>query len=75
MKKELEIRLSAWDSKCTDGCCYDAGVKLFLNGEQLERSDNIEGSDYIGEQVDEALIAVLTKLGYKVNISYGEEDL
>ena len=36
-KQKLKIELVHWDYTCGDGCCYDYGVRLKLNGEELEQ--------------------------------------
>lgn len=71
MKKtdELLIELEEWDSTCGDGCCYNYGINIFINGEQIEDED--------GSSPQQLLKAVLNKLGYtnvKVEYKYDEQD-
>ena len=65
MKKtdELLIELEDWDSTCGDGCCYNYGINIFINGEQIEDED--------GSNPHQLLTAVLNKLGYtNVQVKY-----
>lgn len=78
MKDKLKIELIDWDYTCGDGCCYMYGTRLKLNGEELEHPDYPEQHDnsYVGCDVENALTAVLTKLGYEVDFTreYDTED-
>lgn len=58
----LEIDLIDWDHTCGDGCCYTYGQDITLNGEKLNEQN--------AEDSKNALTAVLTKLGYNVEINY-----
>ena len=70
MKEKLNIELIHWDYTCGDGCCYNYGVKLKLNGEELKHPNpEQQDNSYIGDEVNNALIAVLTKLGYEVEVT------
>jgi hypothetical protein len=61
--EELLIELEEWDHTCNDGCCYDYGVNIFVNGEQIEDED--------GSNPHQLLKAVLNKLGYTdVRVEY-----
>ena len=61
--EELLIELEEWDHTCNDGCCYDYGVNIFVNGEQIEDED--------GSNPHQLLTAVLNKLGYTdVRVEY-----
>ena len=31
------IELNSWEYECGDGCCYDYGLELIVNGESLTR--------------------------------------
>lgn len=70
--KELKIELVSWDYTCGDGCCYDYGTVIKLNGEELEHPDSSKKdympNNYVGDDVGLSLRAVLEKLGYNVNI-------
>ena len=58
----LEIDLIDWDHTCGDGCCYTYGQDITLNGEKLDEQN--------AEDSKNALTAILTKLGYNVEINY-----
>lgn len=59
---KIIINLEEWDSACGDGCCYNYGTNIYINGEALEED---------GHSPHDLLWAVLTYLGYKdVNINY-----
>jgi hypothetical protein len=60
--KELNITLKSWDYTCGDGCCYDYGLDIYVNGEKLDESN--------ADDSENALKAVLEHLGYKINISH-----
>jgi hypothetical protein len=61
--EELLIELEEWDHTCNDGCCYDYGVNIFVNGEQIEDED--------GSNPHQLLKVVLNKLGYtNVQVEY-----
>ena len=59
--KTVKIKFKTWDFTCGDGCCYDYGVNLFIDGVELEAQ---------GDCAESSLIAVLTHLGYKVEIEH-----
>lgn len=63
--QEINIELRDWDYTCGDGCCYDYGVELVINGE----STNGEDSSYIGDNVKRALEEVLKVTGFKFKIN------
>lgn len=50
------IEFKSWDYTCSDGCCYDAGTSLSINGEEV--CDNV---DLL--QPDQLVELVLEKLG------------
>jgi len=61
--EELLIKLEEWDHTCDDGCCYNYGTNIYINGEYLEDED--------GTSQSQLLTAVLNKLGYKnVQVEY-----
>ena len=72
-KKKIKIELRNWDYTCGDGCCTDYGVSLFMDGKEMEHPDSTEGdyipNQYIGDDVSLALLSILTKLGYDVEIT------
>ena len=59
--EELNIEIREWEHRCADGCCFEYGEEIYLNGKQLGRSNS-------GEDVEQSLKLVLEDLGYKVNI-------
>lgn len=60
--QDLKIELEDWDHTCGDGCCYNYGQDIYLNGEKLDESN--------AEDSVRALKAVLTELGYEVEINH-----
>lgn len=70
--KKLNIELRSWDYTCGDGCCTDYGTEIFLDGELLEHplstKEEPMSGQYIGDSVEDSLLAVLYKLGYEVEI-------
>jgi hypothetical protein len=60
-KSPLKIDLKWWQHTCGDGCCYTDGMDIFLNDEKLDEQN--------AEDSKNALTAILTKLGYKFEIS------
>lgn len=75
-EQEINIELVHWSHTCADGCCYNSGTELHLDGEALLHPDGIETSNgYLGEDVETGLTAVLKKLGYnniKITRKYEE---
>jgi hypothetical protein len=65
--KKLKITLESWDYTCGDGCCTDYGTKLYLNDKELEHPDPEQwNNNYLGDDVETSLHAVLKELGYEV---------
>ena len=58
-KKKVQIVLNDWDYTCGDGCCYNYGVEIIVDGELLEED---------GSNPNQLLEAVLNKLGYEVEL-------
>ena len=58
-KQKVEIVLNEWDYTCGDGCCYDWGVDVIVNGEEMEHKN---------EDTETILRQVLEHLGYEVDI-------
>lgn len=52
----MEIRLKPESFECGEGCCWDIGVRLFIDGE--------DAGFYLTEEL--ALISVLTRLNCTV---------
>lgn len=53
---DKELTIEEWDWECDDGCCYEYGVNLYLNNEEVAR----EGT------LSEALLEFVRKLGYTI---------
>ncbi len=70
--KKLKIQIKDYDYTCADGCCSDTYRTIVLNGEELEHpdstKDNYISNIYLGYDVELSLRAVLSKLGYEVEI-------
>lgn len=64
--KPIKINIKPYEYECGDGCCYDRGDIIYVNGEQL--GDIPYGS------VENALQLVLSHLGYEVEIEGLNED-
>jgi len=63
----LKIKLEDWDSKCSDGCCFDYGTKIYLNDKELEHpNEKIKDNSYVGSDTQTAIHAILKELGYEV---------
>ena len=56
----LKIEIEDWDSNCGDGCCYEWGTIVRVNGIEI----NTTGL------ADDMLRTVLEHLGHKVDIDY-----
>ena len=68
-KPKLKIELQDWEYTCGDGCCTSYGTRIILNGEELEHPDEEQFDNrYLGTDVETALLSVLKKLGYEVEI-------
>jgi hypothetical protein len=56
----LKIEIEDWDYNCGDGCCYEWGSTVTVNGVKLETNG----------LADDFLRKVLEHLGYKIDIDY-----
>lgn len=61
----MKIETQDWDYTCGDGCCYEYGTNLFIDGEQIDerfscKSDALEGA--------------LIRLGFEVEEIYKDDD-
>ena len=56
------ITLQDWTYECGDGCCFDAGVSLIVNG--VECNNQNAGGD-----VEQALVFTLKQLGFEAEIT------
>jgi len=59
--EKIIIKLEDWDHTCEDGCCNTYGTDIYVNGEKLD--------EQYADNPSNALIAVLEKLGYEVEIN------
>jgi len=55
------IKLKDWDYTCGDGCCYEYGIEIEMDGELCD-------NEYSGDSVTGSLEFVLTKLGIEFEI-------
>lgn len=56
----LKIEIEDWDYNCGDGCCYECGSTVTVNGVELETTG----------LANDMLQTVLEHLGYKIVIDY-----
>jgi len=55
---KLTLEFEEWDYECGDGCCYDSGVSLKINGKHV--------TNYADER--QGIIEILEHLGYEVYV-------
>jgi hypothetical protein len=63
--KNVTITLNDWEHECADGCCYDYGTELYVNGELI--------STQADHNLEDAIWNLLTHLGFKVTIEHKSE--
>lgn len=56
-----KIELINWDHTCGDGCCYDSGMTLIVDGEEI--------TPYADNNIEETLKMLLDKLGVDAEIT------
>jgi hypothetical protein len=67
VKSSVLIEFKEWDYTCADGCCTSFGTKLLLNGKELEHPNKeIKDNNYVGDDTQTAIHAILKELGYEV---------
>lgn len=66
--KEITLRFKSWHWSCGDGCCDNYGTELYMNDELLDHPVADLSGSYLGDDIEQAMRAVLTKLGYEVKI-------
>ncbi|HWL22285.1 MAG TPA: hypothetical protein VNR38_00795 [Ureibacillus sp.] len=59
-KKKLKVTFEEWDYECGDGCCYEWGRAVYIDGEHIHNHADS----------DQAIIEVLQHLGYEVEVEY-----
>ena len=64
--KPIKINIKPYEYECGDGCCYDRGDSIYVDGVQL--------GDIPCGSVENALQLILTHLGYEVEIEGLNED-
>ncbi len=58
-KEKLKIELKEYEYRCPDGCCYDYGTMVKVNGEETLCHN---------QDLESILTRVLEHLGYEVEI-------
>lgn len=56
-----KIELINWDYTCSDRCCYDSGITLMVDGEELTL--------YADNNIEETIKTLLEKLGIDAEIT------
>lgn len=70
--KKLKLLLKDWNYTCGDGCCYEYGTIIEINGEEVRHPDDkLLSNVYLGNDVELALRSVLKYLGYEVEVEHG----
>lgn len=64
-KQKIKLTFKDWDYTCGDGCCYDYGTDVFVNGEEVSTHQS---------NLEQTLRDVLEHLGYEVEIEYEDEE-
>ncbi|MGZ9868218.1 hypothetical protein ACU3L3_07325 [Priestia endophytica] len=67
MSKKVKLGIDSWDYSCPDGCCYDYGENIVINGTVIEAD--------IRNDPCESIEGVLKFLGYEVEWEEDEERL
>jgi hypothetical protein len=60
--KDVTITLNDWEYECADGCCYDYGTELYVNGELI--------STQADHNLEDTIWNLLNHLGFKVTIEH-----
>lgn len=58
--KKLKLTFEYWDYTCGDGCCYDCGRAVYIDGKLIHSYADSE----------QAIIEILQHLGYEVEVEY-----
>lgn len=62
----MKITLREWDYTCGDGCCYNYGTQILIDGKEVEHYDEEQiVNTYVGCDVEVALRSVLKHLGFE----------
>lgn len=60
MKPRITVRFEEWEYTCRDGCCYEWGTTVYINGEQV--------TQFNAGAPEANIIEILEHLGYEVEI-------
>ncbi len=66
---DINIVFRSEESNCGDGCCW-----MYSTYADVVMDNNEEFTVDVTVERDDVYAAILEKLGYKLNISYYEED-
>lgn len=66
--KKIRIGLKDWDYTCGDGCCYEWGCSIVINGTEVDSVLFSSSSEMIT-----GIKTVLNHLGYEVETYYIDE--
>ena len=68
-KDKLKITVSDWDYTCGDGCCYEWGTDIKVNGEKIEGGLFASSNDIMN-----GIAAILDhlKIEYTIDHEYSE---
>lgn len=62
----MKITLRDWEYTCGDGCCYEYGTQILIDGKEVEHYDEEQVVNiYVGSDVEVALRSVLKHLGFE----------
>ncbi len=64
--KKIKIGLKSYEYTCGDNCCYEQGESIYINDEHI--------GDISLASIPDALVSVLSHLGYDVSIEGLDED-
>jgi len=62
--KKVKLEIETWDYTCGDGCCYEWGTTLTVNGTEMEFNNDVD---------EMRLVQVLEFLGYEVEVIHTEK--
>lgn len=69
MSEKLDIKLKDWDYTCGDGCCYEWGTDIKVNGEKIEGGRFADSNDVIT-----GISAILDHLKIEYTIDFEESE-
>ncbi len=65
-KSLVTLTLKDWEYTCGDGCCYEWGTDVMINGERVSTYQS---------NLEQTLREVLEHLGHKVEIIYEQTEV